>query len=90
MRGMVSPVPDIAARLTRLRTALRLSQADICRRIGVAPNRWNQYESGERRITVEVASKLRETFGVTYDYIYEGDESGLPVRIVDQLLDAAE
>ena len=90
MTRMVSTVDEIASRLRRLRTALGMSQADLCRRIGVAPNRWNQYETGERRITVEVAGKLEDAFGVTLDFVYLGKEAGLPVRIVDQILDAAE
>lgn len=87
---MVRHIDDTARRLTRLRTALKLSQADLCRRIDVAPNRWNQYETGERRITIDVAARLNKAFGVTLDYIYLGDESGLPGRILDQLFEAAE
>lgn len=87
---MVDSNEEIARRLVRLRKTLRLSQADMCRRLGVAPNRWNQYESGMRRITLEVAGKLRDTFGITADWVFFGDESGLPRRITDQFLDAAE
>lgn len=87
---MVNDNQTISARLVRLRNALRMSQADMCRAIGVAPNRWNQYESGERRITLEVAGKLRERFGVTADWLYFGDESGLPQRLTDKFLEAAE
>jgi transcriptional regulator with XRE-family HTH domain len=93
-RGILGPMVDtnaaIAKRLARLRSTMHLSQADMCRRIGVAPNRWNQYETGTRRITVEVVSKLRDTFGVTSDWVFFGDESGLPRRITDHFLDAAE
>lgn len=87
---MIGSNEQIARRLERLRKTLNMSQADMCRRLGVAPNRWNQYESGSRRITLEVAGKLRDTFGVTSDWIFFGDESGLPRRIADQFLDAAE
>ena len=88
--GMVNDNQTISARLVRLRAALRMSQAEICRAIDVAPNRWNQYESGERRITLEVAGKLRQRFGVTSDWLYFGDESGLPQRLSDKFLEAAE
>jgi transcriptional regulator with XRE-family HTH domain len=90
MSGMVNDNHTISARLVRLRAALRLSQAEMCRAIDVAPNRWNQYESGERRITLEVAGKLRQRFGVTADWIYFGDESGLPQRLTDRFPEAAE
>jgi len=82
---------EIARRLVLLRKSLGIaSQAEFCRKIGVAPNRWNQYESGERRITLDVVGKLRQRFGVTADWIYFGDESGLPGRLTDRFLDAAE
>lgn len=87
---MVGSNADIAGRLVRLRKTLRMSQADICRRLDVAPNRWNQYESGDRRITIEIAGRLRDKFGVTADWIYFGDESGLPQRLIDKFLEAAE
>lgn len=72
-----------------MREALGLSQAELCRAIGIAPNRWNQFEQGKRRITVDVARRLKKNYGVTLDYIYEGDLSGLPKRIVDELVGQA-
>lgn len=87
---MVDSNDEIAERLIWLRTALGMSQADICRRLDVAPNRWNQYESGERRITIEVVGRLRDAFGVTADWVYFGDESGLPRRIADRFADASQ
>ena len=49
----------------------------------------NQYESGERKITVPVTTRLKDAFGITLDWIYAGDPSGLPKRIADRLLKAA-
>ena len=85
IRLMVQSLTAIANRLTLLREALELSQAELCRAIDVQPNRWNQYETGERRITVAVATKLVDRYRVTLDYIYLGDPAGLPKRIVDRL-----
>jgi transcriptional regulator with XRE-family HTH domain len=90
-QGVIDNNKIIGKRLERLRMALGLpNQAEFCRKLGVAPNRWNQYENGSRRITLDVVNKLRQRFGVTADYIYFGDESGLPRRITDAFLDAAE
>ena len=81
----------IGHRLKQLRLALgNLSQADVCRAIDVIPSRWNQYETGDRKITDDVAARLRQRYGVTRDWIYDGDPSGLPVRFADKLQDAAE
>jgi len=62
------------------------TQADFCRSIDIAPNRWNQYETGERPITVTVAVKIAERHGIPLDYIYRDDPQGLPKRIADKLL----
>ena len=61
------------------------SQAELCRALNVLPSQWNQYESGERRITVDVALKLKMLYGITIDYIYTGDPSGLPFRLHRQI-----
>ena len=79
----------IAARLRRLRQSADLSQAELCRKIDCAPNRWNQYEKGDRIITLEIADRLCDLFGVTLDWIYRGDQSGLPLRLSDKLFDSA-
>lgn len=82
---MVDNAQIIAGRLKLLREALDLNQAELCRRTGLAPNRWNQYETGERPITVAAAAILCEAFGVTLDWIYRGDRSGLPDRILTKI-----
>lgn len=85
----------MAERVVMTRLALGYPvQADLCRAIGVEPNRWNQYEGGgtpRRRITLAVVEKLKRRFGVTSDWIYFGDLRGLPRELADKLYrDAAE
>jgi hypothetical protein len=77
----------IAARLVETRKALDLSAADICRRIGCTANRWSQYESGtsKRTITRPVAERLCDEFGLTLDWIYRGNPTGLPYGIALKL-----
>jgi DNA-binding XRE family transcriptional regulator len=67
----------IGNRLEMTREALGLSAAEICRQIDVKPNRWSQYQSGERRITLEIADRLCSTYGLTLDWIYRGSRVGL-------------
>lgn len=76
---------SIARRLVTLREAVAPSAADLCRRTGLAPNRWSQYESGERRITLEASLVLCDKYGVTLDWIYRGDESGLPRHLIERM-----
>lgn len=83
--AMLGDLRTIAARLALLRRALGLSQAELCRQIGVATNRWNQYETGERRITLQVAAKLKDFYGASLDWIYVGDSAGIPQALLDLL-----
>ena len=78
---MEQPFRVIGRRLAATREALAITQAELCRRLRVDPPRWNQYELGKRRITIEVALELRLAFGVTLDWIYVGDSSGLPTSL---------
>lgn len=75
---MVESSKSLANRLKITREALELTAAELCKIIKVKPNRWSQYESGERRITLEVASKLCDEFGLTLDWIYRANPAALP------------
>ena len=78
---MEQPFRVVGRRLAATREALGITQAELCRQLRVDPPRWNQYELGKRRITIEVALELRLAYGVTLDWIYVGDSSGLPPRL---------
>src|SRR6516165_3551222 len=60
--GVDMPVTPktISRRLLRTRQALKLSQAEFCRQIGVERNLYNPFEKGRRRITIDVAMKIRD------------------------------
>lgn len=88
-RGMAKRYSDIGKRLSVLRTVLGISQAELCRQIRCATNRWNQYEKGERRITITVANRLADEYGASLDWIYRGDPKALPNQLHQQILRAA-
>jgi len=77
-RGMAESIKSLAARLKLTREALELSAADLCRQIDCKPNRWSQYEAGERKITLEVANALCDEFGLSLDWIYRANPAQLP------------
>jgi transcriptional regulator with XRE-family HTH domain len=79
----------IGRRLLRTRAALKLSQAEFCRQIGVERNLYNPFEKGRRRITIGVAMKIRGRYGVTLDWIYAGDPYALPSDLYHQLVASA-
>jgi len=75
---MAETLKSLANRLKLTREAIGISAADLCKRINVKPNRWSQYEGGERRITVEVANKLCDEFDLSLDWIYRANPAQLP------------
>jgi transcriptional regulator with XRE-family HTH domain len=66
-----------------------LSQAEFCRQVGVERNLYNPFEKGRRRITIDVAMKIRDRYGVTLDWIYAGDPRALPSGLYHQLVASA-
>lgn len=86
---MVESSKALAKRLKLTREALDLSAAELCARIDVKPNRWSQYESGERRITIEVANRLCDEFGLSLDWIYRANPAQLPHALRIKMRQAA-
>jgi DNA-binding XRE family transcriptional regulator len=76
-------------RLLRTREALELSQAEFCRQIGVERNLYNPFEKGRRRITIDVAMKISNRYGITLDWIYAGDPHALPSDLYHKLVASA-
>lgn len=86
---MADGVKVIAGRLVRTREALGLAQQEFCREIGVAKNVYNPFETGKRRITVDVARRIKLRFGVSLDWIYDGDPAQLPAALYRRIEEAA-
>lgn len=75
-------IDEIARRLVQTRASLGLTQAEFGRRAGIAANTLNQWERAKGRPGLDQALLLCEAFGLTLDWIYRGDPSGLPFRVV--------
>lgn len=74
-------VAAVAARLKASRLALGLNQTEFCKGAGIATNTYNQVETGRGRPSLETAMAICDAFGLTLDWIYRGDPSGLPYKI---------
>lgn len=85
---MADKIEAIASRLVRTRRALGFSQTMFCTEIGVEKNVYNPFEKGHRRITVDVALKIHERFGISLDWIYCGEAARLPVELYHKLIAA--
>ena len=75
----------VGARLEALRAALGYSAhgqlKHFARQISVKSNHYSMIESGERPLQPAVALRIKQVFGATLDWLYGGDESGLPDRL---------
>jgi transcriptional regulator with XRE-family HTH domain len=78
-------LPAIAHRLRATREALGLSQAEFCRRAGIATNTYNQYERAKGRPELDKAMAICEAFHLTLDWIYRGDASQIPHALARSL-----
>jgi transcriptional regulator with XRE-family HTH domain len=68
-------------RLRHTREALGLNQREFAMRANLKPNRYSQYETGARQLTIEAAQRICDEYGVTLDWLFRGDRSTLPHRL---------
>lgn len=78
-----SPIA-IAHRIIRAREALGLTPKAVCDRTGIEPTAYSNYEGGKRP-GLDAAIALCDAFGVTLDWIYLGDVSGIPHELALKL-----
>lgn len=89
---MARSLKDIADRLARTQVALGISSAELCRETGISPSAWTQFvkwEKYKRRITLTAAFKLKDRYGITLEWIYDGDPARLPYDLAIILRKAA-
>lgn len=82
---------DIVERLRALPDAFGITDAELCRRIGVGTTAWANYVApkGKRKFPVEIAGRLCDEFNVTLDWIYRGKTALIPPEIIKKSRDAA-
>ena len=88
-KNKIRSIESIAKRLRATREALGMKQAEFAERADIPNNTYNQYEQAKGRPSLDFAFKLRDTYGLTLDWIYDGDPSGLPHRIAKNLMESA-
>ena len=79
-------IEAIAARLRATREALGLKQAPFADAAGVKRPTYNQWEKGKGRPGLDDAIKIADAHNLTLDWIYFGDASGLPLRLVGKIV----
>ena len=78
---------DIARRLEALVAYTGRNQSAFAELVGVTQPAMSNYLKGLRRPQLDEAIKIAGKTGVTLDWIYLGDRSGLPARLLESLPD---
>jgi transcriptional regulator with XRE-family HTH domain len=82
---------DIGMRLQALMNALEFKkQSTFAHLIEVTQPALNNYLQGVRRPDLDVAMRIQAKTGATLDWIYLGDRSGLPSRLLEKLPDLSD
>lgn len=76
---------DIANRLRAVRGHFGLSSKDFSEMADVSAKSYSQWESGDIRISIDGAIKLREKYGISLDFIYTGRLDTLPSNVARAL-----
>lgn len=76
-----STLVEVGQRLSAARRALGLSARAVCEAINIRPNTYSQWENGKALIDPMAATRLKERYGISLDYLYAGDLSGLPLSL---------
>lgn len=92
--GMIDNSPEsnqaIGRRLKATREALGYEQQnEFAKTLGLAASSYNLFETGQRRITLTSAQRMRRRFGVSLDWVYCGDASALPSHLMKKLAQLA-
>ncbi len=78
-------VETVAARLEATRKALGLSALEFSRAAGISIAAYSNWENARQRPGLTQAIRLASVHGLTLDWIYLGDASGLPLRLTAKL-----
>ncbi len=79
---------QIGERLQRLRSVFNVTQKELCDATAIATSRLNQWEQGVHPPSLEGAQQLRLTYGITLDWLYNGDPRGMAHDLVTRLANA--
>lgn len=75
------PFADIADRLKWHRNSLGLTQEEYAEAIGVKRSRYSRWEAGSDRLSLDGALALRRKYGLSLDFLYEGNADALPMTL---------
>lgn len=78
---------DIARRVVALRESMDMNQSAFAAFVGLQQSTISNYERADRRPRLDEAIQIQMRTGITLDWLYLGDRSGLPGRLLASLPD---
>lgn len=75
------PFGDIAARIRWHRELEGLTQKEYAEKIGQKRPALNNWESGDYRLSLDGALAMRRTYGLSLDFMYEGNDDALSMTL---------
>lgn len=90
LEGMIDkprPFSDIAERLKWHRTLIGLNQNEYSASIGVKRSAYSLWEAGTHRLSLDGALALRNKYGLSLDFMYEGIDDALPMTLRNAWID---
>ena len=75
----------VGERLRVTRHVLGLGPRTFAEPAGLEADTYKQIESGERALSVEEATAICRAYGLTLDWVFRGDPSGLEWRLADRI-----
>lgn len=75
----------IGQRMLLTREALRLQQNEFAQIAGMLPNHLSEVEAGNKGIGIDKVRALKDAFGITLDWVYDGDMDGLPLKLANTI-----
>lgn len=70
--------------------ALQRNQANFAALVGISQPALNNYLKAIRRPELDIAIQISAKTGVTLDWLYLGDRSGLPSKLLEDLPDLSK
>ena len=80
---------ETARRIDLTREALDITVRDITEETGISKSSWNNYVKGRSRPNVEDAIRFSVRYGVTLDWLYRGDLSGVSYKVATKIRELA-
>ncbi len=75
---------DVALRLRASRIALDRSQTEVCAALGIARNRWGQWEHGRSFPAEDVIARYCDLYAISLDWLYRGQGGTMAPALVER------